>query len=36
MAHNWVNGYCVHCDWLLGEGYTQEEIHEMIKKAQKK
>jgi hypothetical protein len=36
MSHNWVNGICVYCDWMLGEGYTQKEIHQMIKKVQKK
>jgi hypothetical protein len=36
MAKNWSNGHCVHCDYLLGEGYTQEDIHEMIGKTKEK
>jgi hypothetical protein len=35
MSHDWVNGICVHCDWMLGEGYTEKEIKQIVKKAQK-
>ena len=26
------DSYCIHCDWHLMEGYTEDEIKEIIRK----
>lgn len=33
IAMIWKGKYCVHCDWHLEEGYSPEEIEEIIKQS---
>lgn len=32
MAKKWSDDICFHCNWHLGDGYSEEEIKEIIKK----
>jgi hypothetical protein len=32
MAQNWSNGICIHCDWYLGEGYSEEQIKDIMRR----
>lgn len=30
MARPWKSGICFHCDWHLGEGYSEEDIKKLL------
>ena len=32
MMKDYDDQLCIMCDWLLDQGHTEEELHEMIKR----